>query len=157
MAVWQVDFHIVPRRAVAAADLTPAVLNDTDWWATAAFPSDYQRRLAGVATPARSPSTDLETWGPDDGNRVDVWSAGGRVSRAMARVDVRRLDSKFGAALLTFVRAAGAVLIRSDGLIVEPIIGAYAGALRNSEAWRFASDAATFLASHSAADDDDDE
>jgi hypothetical protein len=156
MAVWQVEFHIVPRRAVAAS-LTPAVLNETDWWATAAFPSDYQRRFASVGPPGRSPSTDLEKWGPEDGNRVDVWSAGGRVSRAMARVDVRRLDSKFGAALLAFVRAAGAVLIRSDGLIVEPLIGAYAAALRNSDSWRFASDPTTFLASQSTVDDDDDD
>jgi hypothetical protein len=73
----------------------------------------------------------------------------------MARVDVRRLDSKFGAALLDFVRKAGAVLVRSDGLVVEPIIAAYAAALRSSVAWRFANDPAAFWAAHSASDDDE--
>ena len=101
MAVWQVDFYLVPRRAVSGpSDLTPTALDDTDWWAAAAFPSDYQRRLADVAAPGRSSSPELETWGREDGNRVDVWSEGGHVRSVMARVDVRRLDSKFGAALL---------------------------------------------------------
>jgi hypothetical protein len=112
--------------------------------------------LAGVASPARSWSTDLETWGAEDGNRVDVWSDGGRVRRVMARVDVRRLDSKFGAALIDFARKADAVLVRNDGLVVEARINAYAGALRTSDAWRFASDPAAFLAANPASDEDDD-
>ena len=154
MAVWQVDFHVVPRRALPATSqaLARAVADDTDWWTNATFPPDYAARLAAVAPVARSRSDGLETWGSEDGNRVDVWSQGGRVHRVMARVDVRRLDSKFGAALIQFVRSAGAVLVRADGLLVEPIINAYVGALRGSEAWRFASDPMTFLASHS--DDD---
>ena len=155
MAVWQVDFYLVPRRAVAAiTDRAPAVLHATDWWATAAFPSDYRKRLATVANLTQSSSTDIEMWGLEDGNRVDVWSAGGRVRSVMARIDVRRLDSRFGAALLAFVRAAGAVLVRRDGLVVEPVIRSYANALRTSDAWRFASDPAAFLASYSRSDDE---
>ena len=156
MAVWQVRFHLVPRGSVArSGPLTPAGLNDTDWWASAAFPVDYQRRLAQVASPVVSSTADVEAWGPADSNHVDVWSRDGRVRRVMTRVDVRRLDSRFGAALLEFVRTAGALLIRDDGLVVEPIIAAYAGALRSSDAWRFANDPAAFLASHSATDDDE--
>jgi hypothetical protein len=97
----------------------------------------------------------MQTWGSADSNRIDVWSDGGRVSSLMTRVDVRRLDSKFGAALLQFVRSIDAVLVRSDGLVVEPLIGAYAAALRTSEAWRFASDPASYLARYSEDDDSD--
>lgn len=156
MAAWQVDFYVVPRRALAASGpLTPSVLANADWWAGHAFPVDYQTRLTAVESARPSAHTQVETWGSDDGNRVDVWSNKGRVSRMMMRVDVRRLDSRFGAALLDFVRKAGAVLIRSDGLIIEPIIAAYAGALRNSDAWRFANDPAAFLAANSTDDDDE--
>ena len=73
----------------------------------------------------------------------------------MARVDVRRLDSKFGAALIQFVRSAGAVLVRADGLVVEPVISEYVAALRSSDAWRFASDPMTFLRSQASSDDQD--
>jgi hypothetical protein len=155
MAVWQVGFHLVPRRVVATpGGLTAEVLRDTDWWATVKFPADYRARLASAAPPAPSTHPNLETWGNEDGDRVDVWSAGGRVTRAMTHVDVRRLDSKFGAAIINLVRIAGAVLVRTDGLVVEPIISAYAGALRSADAWRFSSDPAAFLASHSMSDDE---
>jgi hypothetical protein len=92
-------------------------------------------------------------WGDESGNRVDVWSVGSRVKRVIARVDVRRLDSKFGAALIAFARTANAVFVRGDGLVVEPTIAAYAGALRSSSAWRYASDPAAFLATHDVNDD----
>jgi hypothetical protein len=156
MAVWHVDFYVVPQRALknSGAASAPA-LSETNWWANDDLPSDYQRRLAAIAPPASSPTADLQTWGSADSNRVDVWSENGRASRLMTRVDVRRLDSKFGAALLQFVRAAGAVLVRSDGLVVEPTIGAYAAALRGSDAWKFASDPASNLARYSDQDDSD--
>jgi hypothetical protein len=159
MAVWQVEFYIVPQRALAAAPgrLTRAVLDDTDWWAGTPLPSDYRTRLAGVAAAASSSGHELETWGPEDGNRIDLWSESGRVRRMIARVDVRRLDPKFGAALLLFVRTASAVLVRSDGFVTEPTINAYAGALRSSSAWRYASDPAAFLAAQAKELDEDED
>lgn len=156
MAVWQIHFQLVPRQVLAAtADLTTVALQDADWWATAPFPSDYRTRLASVAPPAKSSQPDVEAWGPEEGNRVEIRSRSGRVSSAIVRVDVRRLDSRFGAAILDFIRVAGAVLVRGDGLVVESTISAYAAALRSSDAWRFASDPAAFLASHSTDDDDE--
>lgn len=159
MAVWQVDFYIVPQRALVAAPgrLTRAILDATDWWAGTPLPADYRTRLAGVAAAASSGSVELETWGTEDGNRVDVWSENGRVRSMVARVDVRRLDPKFGAALLLFVRTASAVLVRGDGLVTEPTINAYAGALRSSSAWRYASDPAAFLAAQAKELDEDEE
>ena len=149
MAAWQVDFSIIPRRALAAARLAKRVPSaDAEWWAADVLPADYQRKLGAVASPASSGGASLQSWGPEDGNRVDVWSVDGRVKMVTARVDVRRLDSKFGAMLLQFVRTANAVLVRSDGLVVEPLVGAFAAALRSSDAWRFANDPASHFASY---------
>ncbi len=139
----QVEFLIVPRTAVAAlrAPLTAATLSATAWWASARFPADYRERLAEVA-PAESPvQADLESWSTHDGNRIDVTSSDGRVAEARVRVDVRRLDPKFGAALLGFVKKAQAVLVRRDGAVAEPTVSAFSGALRSSVAWRFVSEA----------------
>lgn len=157
MAGWQVDFYVIPRRALASfGAVTASSLDSTSWWATNALPPDYQRRLGAIAS-SEGPSTPArQTWGAEDGNRIDVWSEGGRVSAVRARVDVRHLDAKFGASLIQFVRTADAVLVRNDGLVVEPQIAAYAAALRSSEAWKFASDAASFLANYSTDDDSDD-
>ena len=156
MAVWQVEFAIVPRRALAAKPrVSLSQVVDTDWWSTERFPAAYSQQLAALAPPGSSWAAELETWGEEDGNRVDVWSENGKATRVTARVDVRRLDSRFGAALLQFARVAGAVLIRRDGLVVEPVVGAFGAALRSSEAWRYATGPASHLASYSEPEDDD--
>lgn len=156
MAAWQVDLHIVPRQALAtvAHPLNAAIVDATDWWSSQRILADYGARLAAVAAPGQSSDAALETWGEKEGNRVDVWSNGGRVARIIVRVDVRRLDARFGAAILGLVRAANAVMIRGDGLVLEPTIAAFAGALRGSAAWRFANDPAAFLAKHAALEED---
>ena len=154
MAEWQVHFSVVPRRALAAARAAKRLpASDEAWWAADVLPADYQAKLAGVASPAASPSATVQSWGPEEGNRVDVWSVDGRATAVTARVDVRRLDSKFGAMLLQFARVADAVFVRADGLVVEPLVGAFGAALRSSPAWRYVVDPAEYLASHQ----DDDE
>src|SRR5258706_8931395 len=138
MASWQVEFHLVPRRALdGGQSLTRGILEHTAWWTSATFPPDYRRRLSSVAELARSSSTDLERWGLEDGDRVDVWSVDGQVSRVTVSVDVRRLNSTFGAALLAFVRAAGAVLLPKNRVLVEPTPKAHARGLRRSRARRY--------------------
>jgi len=156
MAVWQVEFAIVPRRALAAKPkVGVSQLMDADWWITERLPSGYSQQLAAIVPPGSSSATEIQTWGEQDGNRVDVWSENGKPSRMTARVDVRRLDARFGAMLLQFARVADAVLIRSDGLVVEPLVGTFGAALRTSDAWRYASDPAAFIASYSESDDDE--
>ena len=156
MAAWQVEFSVVPRRALASAGAAALRSSaDANWWAAESLPSDYQGKLAAVASPASS-SADVQSWGPEDGNRLDVWLVDGRATKVSARVDVRKLDAKFGAMLLQFARTADAVLVRSDGLVVEPLVGAFAASLRSSAAWRFANDPAAHFASYldPAADDE---
>jgi hypothetical protein len=156
MAVWQVEFAIVPRRVLATKSRVPlAQVLDTDWWRTESLPSGYSQQLAAIAAPGSSSAAELQTWGPEDGNRVDVWSENGRATRMTARVDVRRLDAKFSAMLLQFARVADAVLVRRDGVVIEPVVGAFGAALRTSEAWRYASDPAAHFSSYSKPDDDD--
>ena len=157
MAVWQVDFYVVPQKALSSnrGPLTPGALEDGTWWAGASFPDDYARFIGAFLPPGRSWDPELETWGAEDGNRIDVWTTNGEVRSVMVRVDVRKLDSTFGAALLIFLKNIGGVLVRRDGLVVEPTINAYAGSLRNSSAWRYASDPAAWLAANMPKHDDD--
>ena len=138
MAAWQVEFHVVPKRALAAAPapLTADALRATPWWAAATLPAGYREWLDATAIPDRLPPPGLEAWGDAEGNRVEVSSAAGRVTGVRVLVDVRRLDAKFAAGLLTFVRAADAALVRADGLVVEPTAGGFGLALRGSAAWR---------------------
>ena len=144
MAPWQVNFQVVPHRAMAAAPraLTAETVAATDWWGIGVVPPDLRERLAAVAGPAARTAAGVERWGNSEGNSVSVHSVGGRISRITADVDVRKLDAKFGAALLGFVRSAQSVLVRSDGWVAEPTVGAFSGALRSDPAWKFANEPA---------------
>ena len=156
MAVWQVEFAIVPRRAVAGKPRVEVPLAmDTAWWSTERVPAGYSQHLAAVAPLASPSSAELQTWGEADSNRVDVWSENGKPTRMTARVDVRRLDARFGAMLLQFAKLANAVLVRQDGLVVEPLVGAFGAALRTSEAWQHTTDPAARPVSYADSDDDD--
>lgn len=135
------EFHLVPKAALRGAfhGTDAATLDATDWWAGHRVPPDYRDRLAAAGPAMHTAGADRESWGTVEGNRIDVQSVGGRVQRVKALVDVRRLDAKFSAALLTFVRVADAALVRRDGPIIEPSITAFAAALRGSSAWKHAS------------------
>lgn len=149
MAVWQVEFAIVPRRALATKPrVALSEIMNTGWWGAERLPAGYSQQLAALAPPAASSGTEVQTWGERDGNRVEVWSENGRPTRMTACVDVRRLDARFGAMLLQFARIADAVLVRRDGLVVEPLVGAFGGALRSSDAWTYANDPAASFASY---------
>jgi len=156
MAVWQVDFAIVPRRAFARNPRVPIRdLLDTDWWSAEHLPSGFSQQIAAIAPIGSSSTSERQTWGEEDGNRIDVWFENGRATRMTARVDVRRLDAKFGAMLLQFTRVADALLVRADGLVVEPLVGAFGAALRSSPAWQYVSDPAAYLASYTEPDDEE--
>ena len=156
MAVWQVEFAIVPRRVLAVRTrVALSQLLDNDWWGTERLPVGYTQQLAAIAPLGSSRAAELQTWGEEDGNRIDVWFENGKPARMTARVDVRRLDARFGAMLLQFARVADAVLVRRDGLVLEPLVGAFGAALRSSEAWKYATDPAASFASYSEPEDDD--
>jgi hypothetical protein len=156
MAVWQVEFAIVPRRVLAVRTrVALSQLLDTDWWGTERLPVGYTQQLAAIAPLGSSGAAELQTWGEEDGNRIDVWFENGKPARMTARVDVRRLDARFGAMLLQFARVADAVLVRRDGLVLEPLVGAFGAALRSSPAWKYATDPAASFASYSEPEDDD--
>ncbi|HET9003540.1 MAG TPA: hypothetical protein VFN39_06015 [Gemmatimonadaceae bacterium] len=142
MAPWQVIFHVVPHRAMASAPrvLDAAIVATTDWWGAGTGTRELRDRLGVlVGQPTRTTPT-VESWGTADGNGVDVHLSGGKIARVIAHVDVRKLDPKFGAALLGLARSMQSVLVRADGWVTEPTVGGYSGALRGDPAWAHANE-----------------
>lgn len=138
MAAWQVEFFIIPRRALESSPspIPAQMLDSVAWWAGVPLPAAYRARLGVAATPVPSSTPEVEAWGAADQNYVEVSSEAGRPVRVRARVDVRQPDAKFAAGLITFARAAGAALVRADGSAIEPTAGGFGQALRESPAWR---------------------
>jgi len=54
MAAWQADFEL-------RSDDTPLL-------------PDYRARLSGLLSAGRPRAPELEMWGEEDGNRIDVWT-----------------------------------------------------------------------------------
>jgi hypothetical protein len=145
MQPWQVQFIMVPERALVEAQGKRTTIGAHDWWNNDAFPEQIRGMIAAVLPPGGASQEGVETWGAESGNRIDIHSRSGAVSRVLIYVDVRKLDSMFGAALILILREANALLIRSDGMVVEPTINAFSAALKTSEAWKYASDPGTWI------------
>jgi len=126
MATWQADFHVL---------LPPSGL-----------PSDYRTALDGVLPRGASWTTDLEVWGVDDSDRIDVWNAG--EPEMFARFDLRKWDMDLYERFLVFVRAANGRLRTADnGNDVELTSGGFIHALRSSPAAQFVENPEAYLRS----------
>jgi len=94
MAVWQASFHIVPHERVAelfpgwfeppldpdyVATLPTEDPSELDWWSSRHPPADFRANLDRLAPRLSSWSSQLQLWGSEDGDRVDVFLEGGRV------------------------------------------------------------------------------
>lgn len=146
MATWQADFRLVPRGALdglGAVDVD--AVRERYWWEGFSLPADYAARLAAVAPLAASWSPALEVWGTKDGNRIDVWREGGRVTDVLVRVDTREIDHAFIAGVLAFALHARCVIMGVTGAIAEPNLGEFMLALRATAAFRFVAHPALFL------------
>ncbi|MFL5562161.1 MAG: hypothetical protein ACJ79K_11850 [Gemmatimonadaceae bacterium] len=126
--------------AKAPRVLDAAIVSTTEWWSAGAGTREPQEKLGALIGPASRTNPTIESWGSADGNGVDVHLANGRIMRIIAHVDVRKLDPKFGAALLGFARSMQSVLVRADGWVAEPTVGAYSTALRGDPAWAHANE-----------------
>ena len=158
MAPWQVIFHVVPHRAMATAPrvLDAGIVATTDWWGagTGTGPGALRDRLGVLVGPPTRTTPTVESWGAADGNGVDVHLSNGRIARVIAHVDVRKLDPKFGAALLGLARSMQGVLVRADGWVTEPTVGGYSGALRGDPAWAHANEPAPMRIASDEAEED---
>lgn len=80
MAAWLADFELRP-------DDTP-------------FLPDYRARLSALLPAGRLCAPELEMWGEEDGNRIDVWTAPRtQGAEAPLRIDMGNYDSAWAARL----------------------------------------------------------
>jgi hypothetical protein len=124
MAVWQSDFYIIP----------------TGHWLP-----DYRERLDTLAPRGSSWSQAIETWGTEDGNRVDVYLVDGIPSDGVVRLDLRNWDEAFTAGVLALLHEQRFGLEDPTGRWVEPVLGEVALSARGSPAFRFVEDPEQFL------------
>ena len=124
MAAWQCDF---------------------EFRSTRPWPTDYRARLDQIAPRGASWSAGLETWGADDGDRIDVWLRDGGPQDGLMRLDVRNLDPNFIGGALEVLEDLGAEIRDSAGAVIEPNLAQVMLAVRRSAAFRFVADPEDYL------------
>ncbi len=146
MALWQCDFHLVPRACVqdSAGVLVPrvtqAAADEGGWWCERQPPLDYSARLTALLPPLQSWSPKLLLWGASDGDRVDVYLEEGCVSDISVRIDLSEPSPSFFVGVLAFARACEAVFLGESLDLTEASPECLAAALQQSRAARFLRD-----------------
>ena len=126
MATWQADFEVV---------LPPAGL-----------PTDYKALLGEILPPGASWHTDLQVWGSEDGDRIDVWTDASEPPELLARFDLRTWRPAIYERFLSFVRNASAAIRDTDtGATVPATVEDFTRALRESRAAQFVRDPLGYL------------
>jgi hypothetical protein len=145
MATWQCDFFLVPESWLAAnhflVDRLPEdVIAEESWWVYESLSEDYISQLDRFVRSTVSWSQNIELYGGQDGNCVEIVRSKGHVVSLFARIDLRQFDSTFAEGLLAFAQSQKCSLVTFDGRIVVSEIRQLIVALKDSRAFRFVSD-----------------
>ena len=160
MAVWQASFDLVPRERVPelfpgwfdppfGADYVEMLPTEDptelDWWASRQPPLEFRHTLDQLMPRIANWSPEVERWGSEDGDRIDVFSANGRVESIYVRLDMRAPNQRFIEAIASLAERMACDFVAHPGMLYEGSLGGLAVALRNSPALRFVDDPIGFL------------
>src|SRR5690348_7117694 len=123
MATWQFDFHMLPAKVVSSFyQSTPLTIPRADfesqeWCKDIAAPANLRDGLTKFLSPLRSWSSNVERWGCEEGNRIDITWDNGAIAAILARVDVRNLSHVFLVHVLELARKNDWLLRTQDGRV----------------------------------------
>jgi hypothetical protein len=146
MATWQFDVYLVPRSKLETVlgeipeRISPAQFDSTTWWDDAALPPGYTQLLSSFLSEQRSWSTELRTWGAEDGNRIDVGYTGTALSDVRVRFDLRHVDIGFVEAVVRLAQKADCWLVTEELEAIPPLTEKLFTEVMNSSARRFTVD-----------------
>ena len=148
MATWQFDIHLLPKAGAlkhAQGDHIRIDEVDSEEWWRGTDKSALRIDLSELLSSAPSWHDDIERWGTEDGDRIELMSDGLLIVDVFIRIDVREISYKFLVQLLEFFRRNSLLLIAEGGAILEPRISDLIAAIRWSTSFRFVSNPTEFL------------
>jgi hypothetical protein len=126
MAVWQYEVLLLPKSALVKvfpqipARLEDRDLEEFDWWDSVSPPSEYADVLGRILPASDTWNKDVQIWGLQDGNRIQVVNEQGHVVEISAFVDVRDLDMAFVNDLAEFALHCNCLILLKDLTLIEP-------------------------------------
>jgi hypothetical protein len=150
MAVWQFDGHLLPEETIRRRyGSRPVAISSADidaggWWKGIRVPADLAERLLSILPQGSSWSSSIQTWGQEDGDRIDLVWDNDELADIFLRVDVRRISYELLDKVLRLAQANRWVLW-IDGHVLRPSLGQLLRAIQRSDAFRFVQDPKDFL------------
>lgn len=150
MAIWQFDMHLLPEEAIRRrygsipVAIAPADIDAGGWWKDALPPGNFTESLSKLLPQAVSWSSSINTWGYEDGNRIDLVWDDDQLMDVFVRIDVRQISYDLVEKLLRLARINRWVPW-VNGQVLRPSLGHILRAIRYSDAFKFVQDPEAFL------------
>lgn len=127
MATWQFDSIVVPRKTVlnkfpvVPQKLDMEEFSSIDWWSGVDVSKATIHRIAPLSKSKKNLIEGVETWGEEEGNRIDVvYSKKDKVEEIIVRVDVREYSEKFIIDLIGFLNELDCLIITESNSVLDP-------------------------------------
>jgi len=151
MAVWQCDFHILPkavlnrRRGGIPHQLTEKQFNRIDLSVQPWLPDNHADRLSEVLPEISSWSPHIRWWGNEIGNRIDLLYKGGKPVHFKIRIDVRNINTVLLHDFLDLLREWSCVMCSAEtGQILRPtrsaVLSYLVGSFTLATTWQWLGD-----------------
>jgi hypothetical protein len=152
MALWQFDFHLLPRTEIErrfgriATDGLHVGLEEKSLWDDVTLTSELAGQISQMLPSMESWSPDLHRWGREDGDRIEIVINDGKVEDFFIRVDVRDISQVFLINVLGLARTRDWVVRSENGIVSSPSLAKVLADIRASQSFRFVRDPTEFLA-----------
>lgn len=149
MAIWQFDFHLVPRLEVGRRFGTiPLTISEDDyetvnWWAHNIH--QFDEELSALLPKGHSSHPEIDIWGTEDGHRFDIVRENQRMAEIFGRLDVRDLSLSFANRVIEMARRNDLLIIAEGRHVLRPSVKELMSAVRRSPSFAFVRDPEGFL------------
>jgi hypothetical protein len=151
MATWQFDLHCFPRDLLQRYSSNVSVpiyfdIDDVTEFALETTKTGLIYEAFDELLPrAKSWSKEIDIWGTDEGNRIDVHRQGASITSIFVRIDARHINHTFLMKFLEKCKNFNWLLVTQDKLVLSPSMIKLLEAIKKSHAFAFVSDPEEFL------------
>ena len=151
MAIWQFAFHLLPRESVEQHfGILPLMIkrrefDQVKWWQEPYSTLNLTGEFSKFLSKAPSWSEDIEIWGKENEDRIDVVRENGQLADLYVRVDVRKISFSFLMQVLGLAQKYNWLLLTQSNYVLFPSFGKLLSAIHRSDSFKFVENPQAFL------------
>lgn len=121
MAIWQLKTQVVPTDFInRRSTLEEEEWQEMTWWSGCNQTEAVCERFRALLPPHKSWHEDLQQWGEQSSNLVEIWYEKGQLESIEVRFDCRNISVDFVSKVLDIVNSIDCVLVYSRDRSVLP-------------------------------------